>query len=147
MRMSVVSQGQAHSSSLPSSAEALPLWIQQTKPLFDWNFLEDSLTLQAIEPLLRVIPDDSLLVSLRASRGTGRNDHSLRTLRGVLLWSIALRYPAIEACLAELRHNESLRELIGIASEDEVPRRRNLPRFLEALGRQQISRRGATAPR
>jgi hypothetical protein len=48
--------------------------------------------------------------------------------------SIALRHPTIEACLAELRRNESLRKLIGIESEDSVPRKWNLSRFLERLG-------------
>ncbi|MCB9940212.1 MAG: transposase [Planctomycetaceae bacterium] len=48
--------------------------------------------------------------------------------------SIALRHPTIEACLAELRRNESLRKLIDIESEDKVPRKWNLSRFLDRLG-------------
>ncbi len=108
--------------------------IQATKPLFAWDCLEDSPTLKTIKQLLEIIPDEKLLVSLDDARGKGRNDYSLRTLWGVLVLSIALRHPTIEACLAELRRNESLRKLIGIESEDKVPRKWNLSRFLDRLG-------------
>jgi hypothetical protein len=110
--------------------------IEITKPLFAWDSLEDSPTLKTIKQLLEVIPDQTLLDSLQAARGKGRNDYSLRTLWGVLVLSIALRHQSIEACLAELRRNESLRKLIGIESEDDVPRKWNLSRFLEAMGRE-----------
>lgn len=108
--------------------------IQVTKPLFAWDCLEDSPTLKTIKQLLDIIPDDKLLVSLEEARGKGRNDYSLRTLWGVLVLSIALRHPTIEACLAELRRNESLRKLIDIESEEKVPRKWNLSRFLDRLG-------------
>jgi hypothetical protein len=108
--------------------------IQATKPLFAWDCLEDSPTLKTIKQLLDIIPDEKLLVSLEEARGKGRNDYSLRTLWGVLVLSIALRHPTIEACLAELRRNESLRKLIDIESEDKVPRKWNLSRFLDRLG-------------
>jgi len=108
--------------------------IQATKPLFAWDCLEDSPTLKTIKQLLEIIPDEKLLVSLEEARGKGRNDYSLRTLWGVLVLSIALRHPTIEACLAELRRNESLRKLIDIESEDKVPRKWNLSRFLDRLG-------------
>ena len=110
--------------------------IQTTKPLFAWDCLEDSPTLKTIKQFLEVIPDQALLSSLQSARGKGRNDYSLRTLWGVLVLSIALRHPSIEACLGELRRNESLRQLIGIASEDDVPRKWNLSRFLDVLGRE-----------
>ena len=108
--------------------------IQVTKPLFAWDCLEDSPTLKTIKQLLEIIPDEKLLTSLEQARGKGRNDYSLRTLWGVLVLSIALRHPTIEACLAELRRNESLRKLIDIESEDKVPRKWNLSRFLDRLG-------------
>jgi len=108
--------------------------IQATKPLFAWDCLEDSPTLKTIKQLLEIIPDGKLLLSLEEARGKGRNDYSLRTLWGVLVLSIALRHPTIEACLAELRRNESLRKLIDIESEDKVPRKWNLSRFLDRLG-------------
>jgi len=108
--------------------------IQVTKPLFAWDCLEDSPTLKTIKQLLEIIPDEKLLTSLEEARGKGRGDYSLRTLWGVLVLSIALRHPTIEACLAELRRNESLRKLIDIESEDKVPRKWNLSRFLDRLG-------------
>ncbi len=55
---------------------------------------------------------------------------------GVLVLSIALRHGTIEACLAELRRNESLRKFIGIESEEKVPRKWNLSRFLDCLGQE-----------
>lgn len=110
--------------------------IQITKPLFAWDCLEDSPTLKTIRQLLDVIPDQTLLISLQDARGKGRRDYSLRTLWGVLVLSVALRHPNIESCLAELRRNESLRRMIGIDSEDGVPRKWNLSRFLDAMGRE-----------
>lgn len=108
--------------------------ISVTQPLFAWECLEDSPTLRTIKQLLEVIPDASLVDSLQAARGKGRDDYAIRTLWGVLVLSIALRHHSIEACLAELRRNESLRKLVGIPSEDDVPQKWNLSRFLDALG-------------
>jgi hypothetical protein len=108
--------------------------IQATKPLFAWDTLEDSPTLKTIRQLLEVIPDQPLLDSLHAARGKGRDDVPVRVAWGVLVLSVALRHTTIEACLAELRRNESLRKLIGIESEDAVPQKWNLSRFLDRLG-------------
>ena len=110
--------------------------IQVTKPLFAWDSLEDSPTLKTIKQLLDVIPDQTLLGSLRAARGKGRDDVPVSVAWGVLVLSIALRHPTIEACLAELRRNESLRKLIGIESEEAVPQKWNLSRFLDRMGQQ-----------
>jgi hypothetical protein len=110
--------------------------IATTKPLFPWDCLEDSPTLKTIRQLLDVIPDDALLESLRTARGKGRDDYPVRALWGVLVLAIALRHTTIEACLGELRRNESLRRLIGIESEEAVPRKWNLSRFLDTLGQE-----------
>jgi hypothetical protein len=110
--------------------------IQVTKPLFAWDALEDSPTLKTIKQLLDIIPDQTLLGSLHAARGKGRNDVPVRVAWGVLVLSIALRHTTIEACLAELRRNESLRKLIGIDSEEAVPQKWNLSRFLDRLGQE-----------
>lgn len=110
--------------------------IEATKPLFAWDCLEDGPTLKTIRQLLDVIPDEPLLDSLREARGKGRDDVPLRVAWGVLVLSIALRHPTIEHCLAELRRNQSLRKLIGIESEDAVPGKWNLSRFLDNLGKE-----------
>lgn len=110
--------------------------IESTKPLFAWDSLEDSPTLKTIKQLLEVVPDDTLLDSLRLARGRGRDDVPVRVAWGVLVLSIALRHPTIEACLAELRRNESLRKLIGIESEEAVPQKWNLSRFLDRMGQE-----------
>ena len=103
-------------------------------PLFAWDCLEDSPTLKTIKQLLDIIPDGPLLDSLQQARGKGRDDVPLRTAWGILVLSVALRHPSIDHCLAELRRNESLRKLLGIESEETVPRKWNLSRFLERLG-------------
>jgi hypothetical protein len=108
--------------------------IEITKPLFAWDSLEDSPTLKTIKQLLDVIPDQPLLDSLRHARGRGRDDVPVRVAWGVLVLSVALRHPTIEHCLGELRRNESLRKLLGIASEDAVPKKWNLSRFLDRMG-------------
>lgn len=108
--------------------------IQTNKSLFPWECLDDGPTITTIKDLLTVIPDAALVDSLSEARGKGRDDYPVRMMWRVLVLSIALRHPTIEHCLAELRRNESLRKLIGIKSEDTVPSKWNLSRFLERLG-------------
>lgn len=110
--------------------------ISVTKPLFAWDSLEDSPTHKTIKQLLEIIPDEALLNSLNEARGKGRNDVPVRVAWGVLVLSIALRHPTLEHCLGELRRNEPLRKLIGIESEEAVPKKWNLSRFLDRLGQE-----------
>jgi hypothetical protein len=110
--------------------------IAITKPLFAWETLEDSPSLDTIRQLLASIPDASLLEGLRQHRDRGRNDYPVHVLWGVVLLRILLRHVSFEATLGELRRNAGLRELIGIDSEREVPKAWNISRFLEVLGRQ-----------
>lgn len=67
-------------------------------------------------------------------RGRGRDDYPVQARWGVVLLTIALRHPTFEACLEELGRNAELRRLIGIASEDQVPKKWNVSRFLDVLG-------------
>ena len=108
--------------------------IDTTKPLFAWDCLEDSPTLKTVRELLESLPDGKLLESLRRTRGNGRNDYPVSVLWGVLVLTAALRHPHTEACLAELRRNAGLRRLLGIESEDKVPKKWNMSRFEERLG-------------
>lgn len=108
--------------------------IAATKPLFAWDCIEDNPTLKTIKELLELIPDEKLLNSLSEARGKGRDDYSIRSLWGIMLLSIALRHPTLESFLAELKRNDSLRSLLGIESEDAIPQKWNLSRFLETLG-------------
>lgn len=110
--------------------------IVMTKPLFAWDCLEDSPTLKTVRELLQSLPDGRLLESLRRARGKGRNDYPVSVLWGVLVLTTALRHPHIEACLAELRRNAGLRQLIGIESEEQVPKKWNISRFQETLGQE-----------
>ena len=108
--------------------------IAATKPLFAWDCLEDSPSLSTIALFLRLLPDGKLLRSLRQARGRGRNDYRIASAWGVLLLTILLRHPSIEACLADLRRNAALRRLIGIERESKVPNDYNMSRFLTVLG-------------
>ena len=110
------------------------MYIHTTAPLFAWNALEDSPSLKTLDRFLSSIPDDRLLESLCMARGHGRNDYPTPVLWGVLLLTTALRHQGVESCLCELRRNRELRELIGIESEDKVPKKWNMSRFLNTLG-------------
>jgi hypothetical protein len=108
--------------------------IAITKPLFAWDALEDSPSLQSLRLLLEAIPDHALLDSLRQARGKGRDDYPVEVLWGALLLAIALRHVGTDACLEELKRNPALRLLIGIEAEDQVPAADNMSRFLAKLG-------------
>jgi hypothetical protein len=108
--------------------------IAITKPLFAWDALEDSPTLQTLREFLLTIPDDKLLASLRSARGKGRDDYPVTALWGTFLLSIVLRHHTMEACLEELERNAALRLLIGIEAEQDVPKPHNMSRFAATLG-------------
>jgi hypothetical protein len=110
--------------------------IHVTKPLFAWEELDDSPTLADIRQLLAALPDAKLLQSLRTARGKGRNDYPVQVLWGVEILRIALRHVFLEDCLAELRRNAGLRQLIGIHHESQVPCKWNMSRFEETLGQE-----------
>lgn len=110
--------------------------VHDGRALFAWDELEDSPSLRTIREFLRAIPDGRLLEGLRQARGRGRDDYPVHVSWGVLLLTIALRHPTLAACLAELKRNEALRRLIGIASEEGVPHAHNLSRFQATLGQE-----------
>jgi Transposase DDE domain/Transposase domain (DUF772) len=108
--------------------------IAISKPLFAWDALEDSPSLQSLRCLLETIPDHALLESLRSARGKGRDDYPVEVLWGAFLLAIALRHVSLDACLEELKRNPALRLLIGIEAEDDVPKADNMSRFLATVG-------------
>jgi hypothetical protein len=110
--------------------------IPPAKPLFAWDDLEDSPSLQTIKDLLATLPDGKLLESLRAARGKGRNDYPVHVLWGVVVLRVALRHITTEAVLAELQRNQGLRRIVGIESEERVPKKWNMSRFEEVLGQE-----------
>jgi hypothetical protein len=110
--------------------------IHAAKSLFAWDCLEDSPSLQTIKDLLAALPDAKLLDSLRAARGKGRNDYPVHVLWGVVVLRAVLRHVTTEAVLADLRRNEALRRLIGVESEECVPRKWNISRFEDVLGQE-----------
>lgn len=110
--------------------------IAATRPLFAWDSLEDSPSLATLRQLLAALPDAKLLDALRRARGKGRNDYPVGVLWGVVVLRVALRHITTEAMRAELGRNEGLRRLLGIESEDGVPKKWNLSRFEEQLGQE-----------
>jgi hypothetical protein len=108
--------------------------ISVTKPLFAWDCLDDSPDLATIRDFLHALPDGPLLESLRRCRGKGRDDYPVTVLWGVVVLTSLLRHATIEACLAELRRNAGLRQLIGIEQESQVPKKWNMSRFQAVLG-------------
>lgn len=108
--------------------------VRSTDPLFAWERLDDSPSINTIRLFLQAIPDAPLLHSLRNARGHGRDDYPVSTLWGTLLLTQLLRHPTTEACLCDLSRNAQLRKLIGIESEDGVPKKWNMSRFLDTLG-------------
>jgi hypothetical protein len=110
--------------------------IHAAKPLFAWDCLEDSPSLRTIRELLALLSDRKLLKSIRNARGKGRNDYPVSVLSGVVVLRIALRHMTTEAVLAELRRDDGLRRIIGVESEDGVPKPWNISRFEEVLGQE-----------
>jgi len=110
------------------------LRLAVTQPLFAWEALEDSPSLQTIRHLLALVPDGRLLDALRRSRGHGRDDYPVETLWGVVLLTVLLRHPSFDACLGDLERNAALRRLIGIPRAADVPNKWNVSRFLKVLG-------------
>lgn len=108
--------------------------IAITKPLFAWDALEDSPSLQTLREFLATIPDARLLDSLRSARGKGRDDYPVSVLWGALLLAIVLRHQTMDACLQELERNPALALLVGIESEENVPKPHNMSRFVATLG-------------
>jgi Transposase DDE domain/Transposase domain (DUF772) len=108
--------------------------IALTKPLFAWDALEDSPALTTLRSVLAAVPDHALLESLRQARGKGRDDYPVAVLWGTLLLAIVLRHHTMDACLEELQRNPALALLIGIESEQAVPKPYNMSRFLATLG-------------
>jgi Transposase DDE domain/Transposase domain (DUF772) len=108
--------------------------IHIAKPLFAWDALEDSPTLTCLRTVLESLPDGALLESLRLARGKGRDDYPVSVLWGTLLLAIILRHHTLDACLEELQRNAALSLLIGIESEQDVPKPYNMSRFLATLG-------------
>jgi hypothetical protein len=108
--------------------------IPLSKPLFAWDALEDSPSLQTLREFLATIPDERLLDSLRQARGKGRDDYPVAALWGTFLLAIVLRHHSMDACLQELERNPALRLLVGIEAEADVPKPHNMSRFAATLG-------------
>jgi hypothetical protein len=104
--------------------------------VFAWDEMEDSPTRATIAQFLHSIPDAELIASLKQGRGHGRNDCPVEVALRCLWLTVALRHTSFQATLGELGRNESLRRLVGIPKEDDVPNASNISRFLKVLGRQ-----------
>ena len=66
--------------------------ITTTQPLFAWEALEDSPSLQTLREFLAAVPDAKLLDSLRQRRGQGRDDDPVSVLGGTLKYRCSARH-------------------------------------------------------
>jgi hypothetical protein len=110
------------------------MWITVTQPLFAWAALEDSPSLGVVRRCMEAVPDAALLEGLRRARGRGRDDFPVSLLWGVALLTPLLRHASYDACLGEVRRNPALKRLLGIETDDQIPKHWNLSRFLDVLG-------------
>jgi Transposase DDE domain/Transposase domain (DUF772) len=108
--------------------------INVTQPLFAWAALEDSPSLGVVRRCLEAVADAALLEGLRRARGRGRDDFPVSLLWGVALLTPLLRHASYDACLGEVRRNPALKRLLGIETDDQIPKHWNLSRFLDVLG-------------
>ena len=108
--------------------------INVTQPLFAWAALEDSPTLSVVRRCIEAVPDAALLEGLRRARGRGRDDFPVALLWGVALLTPLLRHASYDACLGEVRRNPALKRLLGVETDDQIPKHWNLSRFLDVLG-------------
>jgi hypothetical protein len=108
--------------------------INVTQPLFAWVALEDSPSLGVVRRCLEAVSDAALLEGLRRARGRGRDDFPVSLLWGVALLTPLLRHASYDACLGEVRRNPALKRLLGIETDDQIPKHWNLSRFLDVLG-------------
>jgi hypothetical protein len=108
--------------------------ITVTQPLFAWAALEDSPSLGVIRRCMEAVPDAALLEGLRRARGRGRDDFPVSLLWGVALLTPLLRHASYDACLGEVRRNPALKQILGIETDDQIPKHWNLSRFLDVLG-------------
>ena len=112
--------------------------IATTRRLFAWDALDDHPDLQTLEQFLDALPDEELLAALRQRRAKGRDDYPVRVLWRVHLIRYALRHVSMDACLAELKRNPALREVVGIFHARQAPKPWNMSRFVEGLGETDI---------
>lgn len=110
--------------------------IYDAQPLFAWDALEDSPTVGTIRQFIEAVPDGRLLSALQAHRGGGRDTYPIRVLWGVALLTVALRHETTQATLDELTRNSDLRRLLEIDDEQRVPKKWNMTRFFDTLGRE-----------
>jgi Transposase DDE domain/Transposase domain (DUF772) len=108
--------------------------ITVTQPLFAWAALEDSASLGVVRRCMEAVPDAALLEGLRRARGRGRDDFPVSVLWGVALLTPVLRHASYDACLGEVRRNPALKQVLGIETDDQIPKHWNLSRFLDVLG-------------
>jgi hypothetical protein len=92
------------------------------KPLFAWDCLEGNLSLRTVRELLAVLPDGKRLQSLHAARGIGRDDYPIDVLwvSGRIAHPLAATHHKGRAPQATPQRRT--RHLIGIKSEQGVPR-------------------------
>jgi len=78
--------------------------------IFEDNYLGD---LEKVLLLFQTLPDESLLTTLNADRGKGRNDNPNQMMWYCILAMFVLEHPTIQSFRREMNRNRQLREVVG----------------------------------
>lgn len=107
--------------------------------LFSWKEVEGSSDLLRLRRVLKVLPDEALMVALEAERRGRRDDYPLRAVWNSLLAGVVFGHPSVASLRRELLRNGELRDLCGfdpLRAETSVPPEWVYSRFLVRLMRQ-----------
>ena len=109
--------------------------ITVTQPLFAWAALEDSPSLGVVRRCMEAVPDCRSLGGPPAGAGPRPRRLPRRASSGASPCSRPLlRHASYDACLGEVRRNPALQQVLGIETDDQIPKHWNLSRFLDVLG-------------
>lgn len=101
---------------------------------FEWDLFDEAPELAVVKWILDTLPDEEFIRSLNRERGKGRNDYPVEVCWRIHLLVPLLKHPTLQACLAELRRNPTLRRIVGIQHPDQVPKAWVMSRFQNKLG-------------
>lgn len=106
------------------------------RSLFTWQDVESSPEILRLERVLKVLPDEELLLALEAQRDGRRDDYPLRALWNAVMAGIVFQHPSVASLLRELKRNGELRQMCGfdpLRGGDGVPPDYVFSRFLKRL--------------
>ena len=83
------------------------------KQLFGWDEIEILGDLERFFLVIKNLPDEKIIRTLKAIRGNGTNKYSIEAMWNSILAAIIFQHKSIESLRRELSRNAQLRELCG----------------------------------